>query len=296
MASLPSERIAATSRVLVILVLYCTKAEDSPAYRELDAAMQRTPAMAKRLTWMICDNSPYLQPPPPAFAGLYVQDLMNAGLAKRYNLALQRASAEGYDWLLLLDQDTQLSEGYLSEILLLSTTLQDSKNIVAIVPKLVQRDQMLSPHLPLTFYWHKPEPIGLAHAGVLAPRVQAFNSGALLRTSALRAIGGFPEHFWLDYLDHATFYRLQAAGGKIFLMQAKLEHALSTNPVVRAREASVGQREANILKASRDYYWFYGSFGERFEFLRQLIRILGGALRHKEIPRFRELVRTVCSR
>jgi hypothetical protein len=93
---------------------------------------------------------------------------------------------------------------------------------------------------------------------MLTARVSAFNSGAAVRVSALQR---FPERYWLDFLDHAIFHELQAAGGRIWLLQSQLEHRLSTQRL--GDEASL-DRYRNVLQAERDFYREYGSFADRF--------------------------------
>lgn len=50
-------------------------------------------------------------------------------------------------------------------------------------------------------------------------RLRAFNSGAVVRVSAIREMGGFATEFPLDYLDQATFAELQERGGRVFLLR-----------------------------------------------------------------------------
>ena len=195
---------------------------------------------------------------------------------------MNEAASRGFDWLLLLDQDTSVTHDYLVEALSLARELRDIANIVAVVPKLLQRDRVLSPLL--TAQWRKPESIFQDAYGVLPQRVMVFNSGAMIKTSALQQIGGFPEHFWLDFLDHATFHALQTQVGKVFIMQSTLEHDSSMNPAQPARSSAVSDREGNVLKASRDYYCRYGSMPERMRFIWLVIPSFGRRLNPRRDP------------
>jgi hypothetical protein len=74
----------------------------------------------------------------------------------------------------------------------------------------------------------------------------AYNSGATLRVSALCSIGGFPNEFWLDYLDHAIFHALSVRGYRMYIMRTELEHessqaTLSKVPVWRQRNLLLAQ-------------------------------------------------------
>jgi GT2 family glycosyltransferase len=78
--------------------------------------------------------------------------------------------------------------------------------------------------------------------------VVAFNSAACISTQAIGAIGGFPEEYWLDYLDHIVFYRLQTAGGHVYVLNSQLQHHLS----LQNMEVSM-QRYSNVLASEWRY-------------------------------------------
>ena len=253
--------------IFAVLVLYRMPIEESATYVSLARALGQQAELAAKLKLMVCDNSAEPQAMPPEFTGDYIQDGANPGLAARYNLALSRAA--GATWLLLLDQDTRVTLAYAQELLALSEQEAAHEATVAIVPRLVSEDRMLSPHQPS----YRPHGAGLDDEtyGPAPGLVRAFNSGALLRVSALRAIGGFPEAYWLDYLDHAVFHRLQAAGGRVFVMRAALEHEMSHLQPGRMN-AAAGRRQANQLAAELRFYREHGTPEERRLHRRDLAR------------------------
>ena len=280
--------------IFIVIVLYRMKAEESLAFTGLQQALEHDPTLGEATACMVCDNSPYVQSAPPRFQGTYLSDQQNVGLAPRYNLARKEAARLGCEWLLLLDQDTSPTPAYLAEALALARDLRGDPAIVAIAPKLMQRGKVLSPHLRIQ--WRVPRTVSRDAYGVLPQPVQVFNSGALLKVAAIEQIGGFPAHFWLDYLDHATFHLLQAKHGKVFIMHATLAHDLSENAAQQERALEVSMREGNILKASRDYYHRYGSWKERSLFTIQILRLLGDALRRGEMRRLKGFLQVLTQR
>ena len=256
--------------ILAVVVLYRLALEQSSTWLALDAAMKRDGNLANALDLFVADNSPSACEPPEGFSGVYVHDSENLGLAPRYNQALAQAAANGAEWLLLFDQDTKPTDAYFAELLKLSEQLRASPEIAVIVPKLRMNGRILSPHAPV--YRRSNYRVHAGSSGVVGRDLRAFNSGALVRVSALNAIGGFPTRYWLDYLDHATFHRIQAAGGQIYVMDAVLEHELSdatpnrpVNPV----------RLLNRLRAEEQFYAEYGSASEmlrhRIDLVRQVV-------------------------
>lgn len=271
--------------ILAVLVLYKRSLEESETFVSLRTILQQRPDLTGSLKLLVYDNSPTIHEV-PAFPidTHYISDTSNAGLARAYNEGLQLAMKEGLRWLLLLDQDTVLTETYLEEAVALISSEKDSLNAQAnpgqfdaIVPKLIEGGTLLSPHLPLTL--RHPKPIERTTYGISAVEIHPYNSGAALRVSTLQRIHGFPEDFGLDYLDHATFRILQNNGGRIFVMRAALEHQLSTNDANGLDGPAMSARQTCILQAEHRFYRRYGTFQEQFYHCARLIWRAWKALR-----------------
>jgi GT2 family glycosyltransferase len=264
--------------MLAVLVLYGRELAASPTYRALRSAMEEQPAIAATLELMVADNSPEPQTMPTDLAVRYVQDGTNPGLAKRYNLALRAAMEAGCTWLLLLDQDTSLTREYLAELVELSARLAAQQEIVAIVPKLVVQGGLASPHLPC--YRTPAFVLDLSSQGEQPGEIRAYNSGALLRVKAVEAIGGFPEAYWLDFLDHATFARLQAQGGRIYLMAAQLEHEMATSNPDRYKNPAFVRRQQIGFAAEVRFYHEHGTLRERIHNRFDMLYRAAGSAKH----------------
>lgn len=145
-----------------------------------------------------------------------------------------------------LDQDTTVDRNFC--LRLLAAIESDlSEKVCAFVPELVNDGIVLSPQIVGGVLYHRL-PVGFS--GFADKPIVAFNSAACLNVKAVAAIGGYPEEYWLDYLDHIVFYRLQAAGGRICVLDSQLQHNLSSQNL----EADVSiARYANILAAEWRY-------------------------------------------
>ncbi len=249
------------NRIFAVLVLYKMRAEQSPSFCALQRALATRPSLAARMEVLVVDNSPERQELPADFVGRYVHDGANPGLARRYNETLQQASAAKAAWLLLLDQDTSLTPAYFDQLEVLTDSLAEDAHIVGILPRLIAGERLLSPHIPA--FRRSTYRLHLGVKGLLGGLIRGFNSGAMLRVSALEAIGGFPEQYWLDYLDHATFHRLQARGGEFFIMDVSLEHELSIHRADKHADPANAQRHRNQLAAQMLFYEEHGTPEER---------------------------------
>jgi GT2 family glycosyltransferase len=261
-----------TKRILAVVVLYKMTFDQSRSLRSLLKAIAEDDALAKTIDLMVCDNTPYEQDVPSSFVGHFYRDVTNPGLAHWYNLALGKAVESGIPWILLLDQDTDATAEYMAEVVAQAETIKENREIVAILPKLVQNGIVCSPLAPPTY--RHPRPFDKNFTGVALSRLHVFNSGSVLRVSALQDVGGFPKDFPLDYLDHATYAALQSRGGRLFILRSTLEHELSSNNVRRTDAAAVA-RHRSMLLAEHRFYKLNGSMTDR---MYRRVRLIRGAL------------------
>lgn len=258
--------------ITAIVVLYQRAADQSPALQSLLRFLRSNTS----IRILVYDNSPQSQTKPIAMPPnvTYYAASQNGGLAPAYNLALTQASEQGDEWLLLVDQDTELTDAYLQELLALAESLFSNQSVSAVVPKLAWKGKVHSPEEHLfdqlrSQFQHRDHGVSLSASGIQAPRLVAYNSGALMRVSALLAIGGFPSEFWLDYLDHAVFHMLAARGWYIYIMQSVLAHPLAHRD---PNEVPLW-RERNVLSAQTLFIRRFGSFPDKLRYRLFLLRM-----------------------
>jgi GT2 family glycosyltransferase len=259
------------TKILAVVVLYKMGLGESRCLASLRKVLSEE-ELAATIELMVCDNSPYEQMVPVDFIGSFHRDTTNPGLASWYNLALNHAEKSGIPWILLLDQDATVTAEYIREVVARTMEMEERHEIAAFVPKLIQDGAVCSPLTPPTY--RHPRPFDKSFSGVATVRLHVFNSGSVLRVSAVKDAGGFPEDFPLDYLDHATFAALQSKGGKLFVLRATLDHELSSSNV-RKTDPGYIERHRSILLAERRFYSRYGSVKDR---MYRRVRLLRGAL------------------
>jgi GT2 family glycosyltransferase len=276
------------SSILAVVALYNCQLCDSQAVSYLLRILNEDVVLAKHFSVILYDNSP--QPQKPAieasFPVQYFHDPSNGGLASAYNFALARAESEGREWLLLFDQDTSPTHDFLSELLQSATTLYARQEVGAIVPKLLVRGKIFSPeqnflHQLRRQHLRSNHMMTRETLGLQQRQLNAYNSGAMIRVSALRAIGGFAREFWLDYLDHAVFSRLFTHGYRMFVMHAELEHQYSLSDL----ESIPLWRLENILLAQTLFVRQTGNFVDRLLYRLFLLRFSRGLRKSRKDPR-----------
>jgi GT2 family glycosyltransferase len=262
--------------ITAVIVLYQRSADRSPALQSLLRFLGSRTDSGASIRIIVYDNSPKYQSTvasvPPNVT--YCAAPENGGLAPAYNLALRQALEQRDEWLLLLDQDTELTESYLQELVALSESLSPDQSIAAVVPKLTWNGRVHSPEDHLfdqlrSQFQHRDHGVSLSTSGIQAHRLVAYNSGALMRVRALEAIGGFPSDFWLDFLDHAVFHMFAARGCYLYIMQSILAHPLAhTN-----RHEVPLWRERNVLSAQTLFVKRFGSFMDKLRYRLYLLRM-----------------------
>jgi GT2 family glycosyltransferase len=270
------------SRILAVLVLYKRAPDESESFTSLRNILQKRPELAATMNLLVYDNSPEAHTlPQMPMATRYVSNPANPGLAEAYNSGLRLANEEGIEWLLLLDHDTLLTEAYVEELKNTISTLTEMEPAACIiVPKLVYshrgRRAVHSPHFMPRLTHHG---VDLDFSGIVGDELSGFNSAATLRVRNLEALGGFPIHYSMEFLDHVVFHTLQKAGGKIWVMNSLLEHNLSTTNL----EKNVSLfRYKKILYAERDFHMQMGAIDRIWYRLRRFKQGLGHLAKTKD--------------
>jgi len=239
--------------ILVVIVLYKRAPSESQSFCSLIQILEANHDLAQHFSLIVYDNSPQQQnfEESVSFPFLYKHDPTNAGLPAAYNFALTHAQEKEHQWLLLLDQDTTPTCGFLTELLASTISLDAQQEVASIVPKLLVAGEIFSPAAHFIDqlrhqYRRSNHAVSRDMVGVQQKRLVAYNSGATLRVSAILSIGGFPDEFWLDYLDHAVFHALSVQGYRMYIMRTEIEHessqaTLSSVPVWRQRNVLLAQ-------------------------------------------------------
>lgn len=226
--------------ILIVLVLYKTQLEDSLTYSSL--RLNRKKLSWARTELIIFNNSPEIKIPECDDCKIITAQ-KNEKLYGAYSHALKYAENNGFEWLMLLDQDTKLSEKYFDELKNFFHESYDNA-ISAVVPTLYNDGMFLSPH---TYHssigpmWCKKE----VKKGKVDKYINAFNSGAVLNVRAMNSIGGFPKEFPLDALDTCYLYRLKKKGYDFFVLPVDMTQRLSVLDYTTMTE----ERYTGLIKA-----------------------------------------------
>ena len=146
----------------------------------------------------------------------------NQGIARSLNVGLRFAEDSGAAWLLTVDQDSRLPEGFVDALLATARLAGDSGlQVGAIAAETVVVGQT-----QLAYLQHE-------EFGVVTT-TEVFQSGTLWNVEALRGIGGFDESLGIDGVDAAACLALRERGYRVVLAPGVvLEHAFGDGRPVR---------------------------------------------------------------
>jgi GT2 family glycosyltransferase len=178
---------------------------------------------------MIWDNSPdAIENPQLLIPFLYYHSKVNLGVSGAYNGAMEYALENGYPWMLLLDQDTQITSEFLLAMLRHSRNLLPREEIAAIVPTVRMGEVAISPGRQLFSLRGICSKYPEGECGIAPGELTSINSGCIMRVASLQAIGGFSTDFWLDYSDICVFHQFYVHGMKVWRSaDVEIDHDLS---------------------------------------------------------------------
>ena len=231
--------------VLGVLVLYKRSLRESETFMSLSKALVGT---IMKLDLLVYDNSAeshFDKNVELGYSGsiTYIHDSNNPGICKAYNTGLEKALAINKKWLLLLDQDTDITSNYIESLL---NAVEKDKNYASIVPVIYSNSNIVSP--TRYDFLGRMKAIEEEEVNKVVSNITAINSGACISTKFLKEINGFNTTFPLDILDHWFNHMINTHNRNTFVLNTKLIHNLS---VADYNSLSIDRYE-KIIKSERD--------------------------------------------
>jgi rhamnosyltransferase len=144
-----------------------------------------------------------------------VPNSANLGIARALNLGVARAGSMGYDWVLLLDQDTVVDPGMLHAMIGIRAAYPAPERLAVIGAGFrdVNKDAGETRTVGAAAAWEEVESV--------------ITSGSLIALATHAAVGPFREEFFIDLVDTDYCFRARALGYRIIeTRQALMSHAI----------------------------------------------------------------------
>jgi rhamnosyltransferase len=144
-----------------------------------------------------------------------VLNFANLGIARALNLGIARAASMGYDWVLLLDQDTVVDPGMLNAMIGIRAAYPAADRLAVIGAGFrdANKDGRETRVPGAAEAWEEVESV--------------ITSGSLIALATHAAVGPFREEFFIDLVDTDYCFRARALGYRVIeTRQALMSHAI----------------------------------------------------------------------
>lgn len=126
-----------------------------------------------------------------------IENEENLGIAEALNRGVRWAKSQGYPWVILFDQDSKVTDDFLSQMFAAWESHPDRERVCSIHPRYVDPDTGVEPVV--------------RRASDGGP-VVSITSGALMPAWIFDRIGWFASEYFIDEVDTEYCYRIRAAG------------------------------------------------------------------------------------
>lgn len=159
----------------------------------------------------------------------------NTGVGAGQNAGIERAIALGARFVLLLDQDSAITEGMVDSLLMAlhsAEPSQDSRPVAAVGPSYVDNEGRRDFFVPVDALWPRTwRPRTSRDSSSPRPIETSFllASGTLIPVKVFGEIGGMHSDYFIDHVDREWCFRAVAAGFRLYgVPEAILEHEVGT--------------------------------------------------------------------
>ncbi|MFT6408407.1 MAG: rhamnosyltransferase [Arenicella sp.] len=195
----------------------------------------------------------------PADSLLVMPQPYNVGLGAAHNVGIQHAKAEGYNYVLIMDQDSLPLEHMLENLVSAHKAKSSNSKVSAVGVSYLNSDNGSESFFvrfgALKFARHyccDKDSDGCLQADFL------ISSGSLIAVAAIESIGEMDEGLFIDHVDTEWFLRAKHKGYKAYgVCAAVMRHGLGE----QTHRVSLGGRQRNVPqhKSFRYYYIFRNS-------------------------------------
>jgi rhamnosyltransferase len=168
--------------------------------------------------------------PAPAHHVISLED--NMGIAHAHNVGIAWAKAQGFQYVMLMDQDSVPGDGMVANLLQCAASRQAADGKVGAVGPRYFDPRQNNPPPFLTIRGLKLHRFTCEEGVPEVPVDYLISSGSLIPIETLDAVGGMREDLFIDYVDIEWGLRAGHHGYQSYgVCSAKMEHSLGDNPV-----------------------------------------------------------------
>ncbi|MFP4418064.1 MAG: hypothetical protein ACOC4C_02970 [Fibrobacterota bacterium] len=212
--------------VLFVIVCYRMPYDKALSVQALSRCGQ---AIHKKLDVIVFDNSPSFTHDKITISSLtirYVANKRNLGVSACYNMAADVLDREygQKQWLLLLDQDTDLMDTLLHAY---AESIKRYPHQKLFCPRVAMGKLGVAAPFHTRFF-HNRGPYTGPDGVIAVGNIGSINSGLLIHREVFKKTGGYNPHIPLDFSDYYFFHRYREKYSSLVVVNVILNHNLSS--------------------------------------------------------------------
>lgn len=236
-------------KIIGVLVLYKSSLEESITFKSLRESIN---AIEGNFTLVVYNNSPefwnYDNANYDKITIFSVNDYLNSGVSKAYNVGFDYAKRFQKSYILLLDQDTNIPVSFFDSFYHMEKKYSKS-NLGLYAPMIVNNYGLVSPAL---FFLHTSKKLKNIKEGEnLLNGLAIINSGLIISTNLFELVGGYNEKIKLDFSDFYFIKKAMQFEKKIIIFNSLCKHSLSSEEKVSKEKALI--RFNYYLEGAKQY-------------------------------------------
>jgi len=222
-------------KIIAVIVLYKSTLEESSTFQSL---LRNVAVSSSNLTLVVYNNSPdYWTYDFNIYKGLNIiniNDDLNSGVSTAYNVGFKYAKLNNKEYIVLLDQDTELPVSYFDSFFKIEQKYK-AKNLGLFAPKIVNINGLVS---PAKFFLHTTKKIDEILEGENPLEgLAVINSGLIISKGLFELTGGYNDKIKLDFSDFYFLRKVLKFEKNIIIFNAECKHSLSSEENVSLKSA-----------------------------------------------------------
>lgn len=145
----------------------------------------------------------------------YFSQNTNIGISKAYNYVVDHMIFNDGDYIIMLDDDTHLTQEYLNEAINTANT----KKYDVILPIVQANGKIISPY---NYYMNCRSKMVEDPKELVLSKVSGINSGMVINTSLFKKVR-YNEELFLDYVDYDFMRRVHSVNARITIMKSRID-------------------------------------------------------------------------
>lgn len=199
-----------------IIVLYNCTLKDSESFRTIEKSLELENEKGYLYVYDNSYLSQIIKNENMIWSNItYIHDPTNSGLGVAYNSGVKVATKLGFEWVILLDQDTNFAIDFIGKTNLVLSQSFPFKLLAPILK--LKAGESFS---PCRYKFKRGHSVNLVEGVYSLKKYSPVNSGMIINIAAFNRVGGYDESVKLDFADFQFVERFRSLFDEFYLLNS----------------------------------------------------------------------------